>query len=200
MVEFTLRAAKKSDAGDLAILDNLAGHGISLWFWKDALGSARTDHAFALGRSRLAEPTAFYGWKSTMVAIDHDDCVLGSASSYIMPEPDEEADDIKANAKAFIPVFELFEAVAGAWFIDSLAVFPEFQKNGIASSLVDESLARARQLDVQNAALVSEDSNTNANRLYESRGFSVSDTRSFIEFDGPSDTKKWQLMTCELEG
>ena len=37
MSDLAIRPARQSDAADLAILDNIAGHGISLWFWQGAV-------------------------------------------------------------------------------------------------------------------------------------------------------------------
>lgn len=49
--EIVLRAAAQSDAADLAILDNLAGNGISLWFWQGAVKQGIAEGAFEWGRA-----------------------------------------------------------------------------------------------------------------------------------------------------
>lgn len=198
MSEIALRPARKSDAADLALLDNLAGHGISLWFWQKAMGATRLGDAFIHGKNRLAADDAFYGWRGTTVAVDKDDCVQGSICAYINPEEDEDGEEVKRTAPVFIPVFELFEQVIGNWLIDSLAVFPNVQKTGIGKMLLDDSLNKAKELGSTQASLVTEDSNQNAISLYESRGFKTIDTRKYIEFDGPSATNEWLLMTKQL--
>jgi len=198
MLEITLRPAKKSDAADLALLDNLAGHGISLWFWQKAMGATRLGDAFIYGKNRLTADDAFYGWRGTNVAVDNDDCVLGSVCSYINPENDEDGKEVKRAAPVFVPVFELFEKVIGSWLIDSLAVFPNVQGQGIGKRLLDDSLRRGKALGSTEASLVTEDSNENAIGLYEARGFKTIATRKYIEFDGPSATNEWLLMTKTL--
>lgn len=198
MSEIVLRPAKKSDSADLALLDNLAGHGISLWFWQKAMGATRLGDAFIHGKNRLATDDAFYGWRSITVAVDKDDCILGSVCSYINPEQDEDAAQIKRSAPVFVPVFELSELVTGTWLVDVLAVYPNVQNKGIGKKLLDDSLKRAGEMGSKIASLVTEDTNENAIGLYKSRGFETIDTRKYIEFDGPAKTKEWLLMTKQL--
>ena len=196
MTKISLRPARKSDAADLAILDNLASHGMSAWFWQKEFGPLEV--ALCLGRSRFAMSDAVYGWSNSLVAVDEDDCILGVACGYEMPETDKEVEYIKKEAKPFAPVFELFEQTVGNWLIDTLAVYPEFQRKGIASRLLDASLAQAREAQMTYASLVVEDSNAAANALYVSRNFKIRETRPYVEFNGPSETKYWQLMTAQI--
>jgi len=198
MSEISLRPAKKSDAADLALLDNLAGHGISLWFWQKAMGATRLGEAFIHGKNRLAADDVFYGWRNITVAVDKDDCILGSVCSYVNPEQDEDGEQIKLTAPVFVPVFELVDLVKDSWLVDVLAVYPNVQNSGIGKKLLDDSLKRAGELGAKIASLVTEDNNHNAIGLYKSRGFEVIDTRKYIEFDGPSATKEWLLMTKQL--
>ncbi|MEM9279225.1 MAG: GNAT family N-acetyltransferase [Pseudomonadota bacterium] len=198
MPEIYLRPAKKSDAADLALLDNIAGHGISLWFWQQETASGRVEHALATGRERMAGSDLICGWKNSVVAFDDDEIVLGNIASYVMPTQNETLEDIKQTAPVFAPVYELFEKAVGTWLIDSLAVYPQSQGRGIGRLLLEDSLLRARENDVSKAALVVEDTNTLALKLYSNLGFKKQDTKPFIEFDGPSETKEWLLMTAQL--
>ena len=198
MVDAKLRPALKSDAADLALLDNIAGNGISLWYWNRVTGSSQLGNAFVLGRTRLADENAIYGWKNSDVIVDEDDCVLGAISHYINPEQDEDIDAVKHAAPVFAPVFELFSEVVGHWLIDSLAVFPEARGQGHGNTMLVSSLGKARDASVSNASLVVEDSNDAAIALYKKFGFKHVAQREFLEFDGPAKTKFWHLMTAEL--
>ena len=198
MDKVRLRPAVRSDAGDLAILDNLAGHGISLWFWRQDIGNGPTEVALAYGRSRFMDPEALYGWSNTTVCIDATDCVLGAVNSYVMPELDRDMADMKTDIPVFAPVFELFAAATGHWLIDSLAVFPQFQGQGIGRSLLQDSITRARKQSLKQTSLVVEDSNEKALSLYRELGYETAQVRPFVEFDGPAKTREWLLMTAEI--
>lgn len=179
-------------------MDNLAGNGISLWFWKSDIAPARTEVALTHGRARLASDDAIYGWKNAVVACDNDGCTLGVVISYQLPEPDEDIQDLKQTAPAFVPVFDLFGLAVGNWLVDCLSVYPQAQGLGIGRTLLEDSLKRARKEHLGEASLVVEDSNETAIKLYRGAGFEVTDQRDFIEFDGPSKTKKWLLMTAKI--
>ena len=198
MSDIVLRPARRSDAADLAILDNLAGHGISLWFWMKDHAGDRLETAIAYGRSRLQDGEVLYGWTNTVVATDRGDCVQGAVNSYKLPEIEEDEADIKRNAPSFVPVFELFGEAVGHWLIDSLAVYPDVQGQGVGGLLLEDSLRRAQQTGSRLSSLVVEDSNTSAIKLYNRFGFNTADSRPFVAFDGYSKTKQWLLMTAQL--
>ena len=194
----TLRPARKSDAADLAILDNLAGHGISLWFWQQDMGGAPIDQALAHGRNRFLDENADFAWKNTVVAMDQSDCISGALNSYVMQAGDDELDEIKSKAPVFAPVFELFNLTIGNWLIDSLAVYPSSQGRGIGRRLLKDSLGRARGQGLSTSSLVVEDSNHAARALYQSFGYEVVANRPYLEFEYPSQTNEWLLMSAKI--
>jgi len=157
MNEIHIRDALKSETADLVILDNLASHGFSQWFWQDAVNAGKAEDAFAWGRSRLAQDSAIYGWKNARMAFVGD-LPAGACTSYIMP-PNDGEDAINEPAE-FQPVVELFEQAIGDWFVDSLAVYPEFRGQHIGASLLDDSIKRAKQAQAFQVSLVAEDSNS----------------------------------------
>ncbi|MGI9350584.1 MAG: GNAT family N-acetyltransferase [Rhizobiaceae bacterium] len=197
MPDIQLRSARKSDAADLAILDNMAGHGISLWFWQKAVTNGEGDDALEIGRMRFADDDAIFGWKNAAVALRNGD-IAGSVTSYVMPLPEPEDEQFKREAAAFSPIFELFDLCVGDWFLDSLGVYRHARGLGVGSKLVDDSLSRGKNSKAIRSSLVVEDSNVAARKIYEDRGYAIRDTRPFIEFNGPSETREWLLMTAEL--
>jgi len=174
MSNITIRPAARTDAADLAILDNLAGHSIPLIFWLGQTDSERTEDALALGRERFLDDDGFYNWKKGRVAIQDKD-VIGMSMSYIMPEPDDEADAIKENFACFKPLFELHEECRGNWFIDALAVYPSGQQKGVGKM-----------------------SNEVAYKLYRSYGFEVVAQKDFVPFEGSREINEWLLMSRSL--
>ena len=197
MAKICLRQAHKNDAADLAILDDIAGHGISSWFWRKAKRDGEGDNALEIGRERFRDETSVFGWKNATVAHEEED-ILGSVTSYVMEALGSSEQQFKRDASTFVPIFELFDEVVGDWFIDSLAVYREARGRGVGSMLVDDSLEKAKSSGADRASLVVEDSNHAARQIYETRGFVRRSSRPFIEYDGPSETKEWLLLTVEL--
>lgn len=197
MTKLTIQPATLRDTSDIVLLDNIAGHGISLWFWLRETKTGLIEDALALGRQRMAASDAFYGVSNAIVAIEND-MVQGSVISYLMPKPDHESEQIKRDAPAFLPVFELFDKCQNDWFVDSLAVYPEARGKGVGAQLLDAALEKGRLLNYETTKLVVEDSNIPAIKLYESRGFSAVEGKPYIEFNGPSKTKEWVLFERSL--
>ena len=63
-------------------------------------------------------------------------------------------------------------------YLDTLAVLPEYRKQGIASALLKASIEKARKIG-KPAGLLVEKGNHNARRLYESLGFKKVGERPF---------------------
>jgi ribosomal protein S18 acetylase RimI-like enzyme len=197
MADITIRPGKRTDAADLAILDNLAGHSIPLMFWREQTTNDRIEDALALGRDRLADDDGFYNWKKARVAVE-DDLVVGMSISYIMPEPDDESEALKQNTIAFKPVFELYDLCTNHWFIDALAVYPSGQHKGVGKLLFDDSLAIGKQTGAKTMSLIVEDTNEVAYALYRSYGFEVVTQKDFVPFEGARDINEWLLMSRSL--
>ncbi|MEM9332309.1 MAG: GNAT family N-acetyltransferase [Pseudomonadota bacterium] len=194
MSDIFLRPAKITDAADLAILEDIAGHGISLWFWMQEIKSGFEADAMALGKQRMASDDLICGWKNSVVAVNASDQVIGNIASYLMPTQEESLDEAKTNTPVFVPVYELFAKTTGSWLVDSLGVYPEFRGQGAGRILLKDSLERAQNSGVSKASLVVENSNKPALNLYAEFGFETTDSRPFIEFNGPSATTEWLLM------
>ena len=197
MADITIRPGKRTDAADLAILDNLAGHSIPLMFWREQTTNDRIEDALALGRDRLADDDGFYNWKKARVAVE-DDLVVGMSISYIMPEPDDESEALKQNTIAFKPVFELYDLCTNHWFIDALAVYPSGQHKGVGKLLFDDSLDIGKQSGAKTMSLIVEDTNEVAYALYRSYGFEVVTQKDFVPFEGARDINEWLLMSRSL--
>lgn len=197
MPDITIRPGKRTDAADLAILDNLAGHSIPLMFWREQTTNDRIEDALALGRDRLADDDGFYNWKKARVALE-DDMIVGMSMNYVMPEPDDESVALKQNTIAFKPVFELYDLCTDHWFIDALAVYPSGQHKGVGKLLFDDSLAIGKQSGAKTMSLIVEDTNEVAYALYRAYGFEVVTQKDFVPFEGARDINEWLLMSRSL--
>ena len=75
-----------------------------------------------------------------------------------------------------LPLATLPEARDGEYFIDALAVTPEFSRGGIATHLVGCLEARARAAGFRACACTSEIGNDPAHRLFERLGYRIVET------------------------
>lgn len=77
--------------------------------------------------------------------------------------PDDEDDMDLKNAED--------ETCQGEYYIDSLAVLPEYRRRGFARQLMQAQIALGRQLGLSHITLLVDPENSEAQRLYESLGF-----------------------------
>lgn len=66
------------------------------------------------------------------------------------------------------------EAVAGEYYMDSLAVMPDWRKKGIGLQLMKAQLNKARTLGFMKASLLVDPENVNAQQMYKKLGFKES--------------------------
>ena len=192
----TIRPAGRNDAADLAIIDNMASHGLSLAFWQKAVERGEGEDPLSFARERFADENAVFGWSNALVA-DEDGRIIGGCTGYEVENGEEAVDDFKSSFPAFVPVFELFARAEGDWFVDSMGVYPSARGRGIAGRLLDSCLARGRERGYSRVSLVVESDNEPAVRLYRSRNF---ETRDSLPFAGGQDGKTgdWLLMSAEI--
>ena len=190
---FKLRSAQKSDAADMAILDDMAGSGLSAALWKMAM--AEGSHPFAHGKAQMQDRNVIYGFSNCRVAIAGS-CVAGMATSYAMPviERAEEASPLLA------PVLALMAMAQGSWFVDALAVYPEHRRNGIAAALLDDCFRRARiEGNCPEIGLIVRSDLEGAMALYTKAGFGAAMRRAYVPpGGGRAQGRDYILMTAAL--
>lgn len=121
-----------------------------------------------------------YSFRRTLVATNKDDQPVGIAVGY--PEADE--DEIDQDLVQFFPEFDiptetkLFtdkEAKPNEWYLDTLAVSPDYQGQGIGSSLLTAIFDQLKDQNYQVVSLNVDLENPNAEKLYKKMGFEVDD-------------------------
>lgn len=136
-------------------------------------GKGRTIDDFYRVMLRLVrEEQSQYSFRNTLVALC-DGNVAGICVAY-------DGDRLHDLREAFFTVmreelgrtFDIFddEASEGEYYIDSLAVYPDYRGKGIATKLLQATIARAKRLNLTPALLV-DAANSNAKHLYTTIGF-----------------------------
>lgn len=95
-----------------------------------------------------------------------------------MSEPDKAASARSEKVLCCIP-----DEVEGAWVIDSVAVVPEFRRQGIVSRLLERILAKGRKQGFRRAQINMYIGNTPAQKAYEKHGFKVVDEKRHPDFE-----------------
>ncbi|MDD9910274.1 MAG: GNAT family N-acetyltransferase [Ahrensia sp.] len=192
--DYKLRQTAARDAADLAMLDNIGSHGLSLWFWQGAVKMGKADDPLDWGRQRMADQDMPFAWPNAVVA-ELDDSVLGGITSYLMPQL---VDEDKAADPIMAPMMDLFASAAGHWLVDNLAVFENARGRGVGAALLDHAFELARKAECRQISLVAADDNAPALALYRSREFAERDRRVAVPWSAHVKTKHWLLLTAPL--
>lgn len=190
-----IRPARKADASDIALLINIAAHGGPADGWARSQDAAGTYSPIEIGRLQLLREDGAFSWRNAFMA-EIDGEVAGMLLGY--REPDAAEPIPPRTPDYFRPLYELEAEAAGKWFISMLGVYVPWRDKGVGSKLLDVAEAKARETAASGVALISEDVNEGARRLYERRGFVVTAKRPMVPFpSGGPKGQDWLLMARE---
>lgn len=165
MLPITIKPATKEDAPFVAI-------GLTM-----ALHLEPTEEELQQIASICLREDVLYSYKHALIAFVHNQpaglCLCYDGNNYheirmrtfsLFPNKAEEMD------------FEHFEDETGTgeYYIDSLAVMPEFRHQGIAQALMEAQLQICRNLQLPVATLLVDPDNPAAQNLYRKLGFAFS--------------------------
>lgn len=191
--EVTFRPATKLDASDIALLTNVATHGLVSDLWgsgKDAVG---THSPIEAGRLSVLRDGDDFSWRNATMAESKGEIagmLLGAR------EPDE-APAIPDDLPDFLLPFDELRAEVGlgTWYVSMLGVHVAWRGSGIGSKLLELADAKRVETGSRGLSLVVEDANAGARRLYERHGYAVRATRPIVKFpSGQPDGTEWLLM------
>ncbi len=128
-----------------------------------------------------AREDVLYSWRHTLIAFDGEQpvglCLCYDGRDYHdtrirtfqlfseIPD-DEDKDDKNLDLEHMED-----ETGPGEFYVDSLAVLPEYRRQGIARKLLLSQLERGRELGLPKATLLVDPDNPNAQALYRQCGF-----------------------------
>lgn len=182
-----LRHATINDCADLAILDNIAGHGLPLWLWQDAVARGRADDAIEWGKEHYADLSQPCNWSNAAVAtVDGE--TAGAAVGFFIPEETRFPTDGDA---VLAPLMRLFAKAAGSRVLDMLAVYRRFTRRAIARALLRDQISSA---DDKPVSIVAANDNAPALTLYRSEGFAEVTREPFVPFNDTQTTTSWLLL------
>ena len=187
------RHAIIDDARVLAELVNDAGEGLPHYLWGTLAESG--EDAWDVGRRRAARDDGSFSYRNAAI-IERDEHCAGCLIGYeISDDPEPIADDMPAM---FVPLQELENLVPGTWYVNVLAVRPQFRGHGLGTQLLDLADKTAQSLGKRRLSVIVSDANAGARRLYERCGYSQSATRPIVKEGWKNDGTLWVLLTKSL--
>jgi ribosomal protein S18 acetylase RimI-like enzyme len=182
-----IRPATAADCADLAILDDIAGHGLTSEAWARAAAEGKGASALEVGLESYIGQATPCNWRNARVAIG-EDRTAGMSVGYFLPKDTDFTGPFDA---VFEPVMSLFKKAVGGWLLDALAVYSAFRGKGVARALLDDQLALSENRPFH---IVCADDNAPALGLYRSRGFGVVERAEFVHTATPRATEEWLLL------
>lgn len=187
------RPATRADAAEIALLVNIAVHGGIARGWAYGEAAEGTYDPIEVGRLEMLDDDTEFGWKSVTMAETTGGEIAGMLLGYRKPDAFE---PVPPEVTGFMRPIEELEAEAnGAWFISMLGVHVSWRGRGVGSQLLDVAEVKRAETRAKGLALIVEDENEGARRLYERRGYSIRTARPMgrIPGGGPAG-RDWLLM------
>jgi ribosomal protein S18 acetylase RimI-like enzyme len=193
MLDPLLRPALIEDAPVLAELVNYAGAGLPLHLWSKM--AAPGESAWEVGRRRATRPEGGFSYRNATVALHRGECA-GCLIGYPLPdEPEPIGDDMPAM---FVPLQELEDQAPGTWYVNVLAVRPQFRGLGLGTRLLAHADQTGCALHRRGMSVIVSDANPGARRLYERCGYREAGARAMVKEDWQGDGRNWVLLTKAL--
>jgi ribosomal protein S18 acetylase RimI-like enzyme len=98
----------------------------------------------------------------------------------------------------FVPLQELENLVPGTWYVNVLAVLPEYRSAGLGTMLLSLADDTGRKLGKRGMSVIVSDANTGARRLYERVGYRGGSRRGMVKENWINEGREWVLLTKML--
>ncbi|WP_192357566.1 GNAT family N-acetyltransferase [Mesorhizobium mediterraneum] len=189
--DWEIRVASPGDSSELVVLIDIASRGLLTWLWTQIapVGQSPLEIGRERIRTRMDLPTYFANWEVATKAGE----IAGGLAGYRIAVPYDPG-DISDLPPLYEPLLELESIAAGTWHLMTLAVYPEFRKQGIGSML----LKRAEALSVSSGcsiiSIMANSANEGACRLYLNSGYTLNERRPCIPFPNSEDHWEWFLF------
>lgn len=188
------RHALPDDAPALAELVNIAGEGLPLYLWTQMAEAGQSP--WALGRERARRERGGFSYRNAIVR-EHGNAIAACLVGY--PLDDEPAPaDYSELPPMFVPLQQLEDLVPGTWYVNVLAVYPEYRGRGFGRALLVTAEDIARDLGKRGLSVTVADSNIGARRLYERQGYAERARRAMVKQGWTSPGTEWVLLVKPL--
>jgi ribosomal protein S18 acetylase RimI-like enzyme len=189
------RQAQGSDVPDLVCLIDSASRGLALWLWSTRRGPGQS--TLEVGRERTRTLTASPLYYAAFTIAEIDGATAGALTGRLLPTPYERGDAADLP-DPFVPLLELEAAAAGSWYLNVIAVYPEFRGRGVGAALLRKAEEIARLTAAAQVSLIVQESNVGALRFYLRYGFGEWARRRYVPFPGSMAEGDWILLKKKI--
>ncbi|MGV8840239.1 MAG: GNAT family N-acetyltransferase [Bauldia sp.] len=184
-----LRRGTRADAVHLAMFVDMASKGMSVRVWEGL--AAPTQSPLEVGRARAQRENVPFSYRNATIAEQGGEVAGGLVGYTIVPDDT----DILTVPSPFRPILELEREVPGHWYVNVLGVYPEFRGRGIGSALLVEADRIGAAAAPEGMAIIVDDGNLRARRLYERHGYRLVTARPQMPVPGVASGATFLLLT-----
>jgi len=188
------RMGRVEDALDMAKLVNYAGEGIPLYSWQKMAGPG--ENGWDVGRRRAERDTGAFSYRNAYI-VEVDGACAGCLIGYAQPEVPEPI-DYASMPPMFVPLQELENLAPDSWYVNVLAIFPDYRRRGLGGKLLELAGRIGAEARKSSMSVIVSDANDGARRLYESCGYSEIASRPMVKEDWENEGENWILLVRKL--
>jgi len=193
IIQPPFRRATINDVGTLAQFVEFASEGLAVYLWtKIAGGGADPWH---IGRERVASETGGLSYRNAVMA-ELDGQPVSGLISYPLGDKTEHISD--CFPAVLVPLHELMNLALDTWYIQVVAVSPEYRGKGQGLALLALAERLAGSAGKASVSLIVSDTNTGARRLYECWGYREIAQRKMIKEQWQHPGVNWVLLGKHL--
>jgi ribosomal protein S18 acetylase RimI-like enzyme len=193
----TFRPAAKADAAALAVLVDIAGEGMPAYMWSTLKAPGQSLLEF--GRERAQREAGGFSYRNSLVA-EVDGEIAASLVGYRLEDPYDLEGSLAETPEIVWPLVKLEAKAPGSWYVNVLATFPEFRRQGIGARLLAIAEERAREERAPSLSVIVASWNAPAARLYTSAGYAGLARETALHYPGCPHQGDWVLMIKPLAG
>ena len=192
----TYRPATKADASALAVLVDIAGEGLPAHLWSTLKAPGQS--ILEVGRERAAREEGGCSYRNAIVAEVGGE-IAGCLVGYRLDDPYDLGN--LAEIPELVRPLVLLEARApGSWYVNVLATFPEFRRQGIGMELLAIAEQKAMESGAPALSVIVAGANERGARVYRRAGFAAAAREKVVPFPGYTQAGDWVLLIKRLGG
>jgi len=191
MAGLVIRPATRFDAMDLVAFVDMAGEGFASHFWSTMAAAGQSP--IEVGRSRALRDTGSFSWRNAIIA-EVDELPAGALIGYTIADPVPQT-EIDETPELVRPLAELEAKAPGYWYVNVLAVHPEYRRHGVGAALLAHADAIGRAAGTKGMAIIVASENDRAVRLYIKSGYREQARLPINPFPGYKRGGDWVLLT-----
>ena len=176
----TIRDAREDDAEFLAQVILAAAHLSDMG--ADTANSTATAASAGDLTAICRRTDTLYSWRNARIA-----CACGKRAGAMVSYPGDSYNAARSITFPLLPGLTQaqidatdIETLPGEWYLDSLAVLPEFRRAGLGKMLVMDAIERGRNAGYTQCTLLAEKSSTHLVEYYTRLGFDIESEKLYL--------------------